>query len=192
MVEAKKYKLCRSKDKHSKRMINAEKVIKRGFIIEGLPEPIEPSDDHLQIFDNYVAETRLRLRSVRRPSSDERNWFLEQRERTAPGITSVTRLRLDRAEYDALKPLRGREIRKNRYSHSAGGVAYEIDVFLGDLWGLNLATVRFAAIADADAFEPPAFCLLEVTDNPAFEGRNLVDLDFDAVRSEFAKAKGGG
>lgn len=192
MTEAKKYKLWQLKDKQRTHMINAEKVIKRRFIVEKLPEPLKPSDEHLQIFDNYVADTRLRLRSVRKPSSDERNWFLEQRERTAPGVTSVHRLRLDRAEYDAFRPLRGREIRKNRYEHSSGGVAYEIDVFLGDLWGLNLATVRFAALADAESFQPPDFCLLEVTENRTFDGRNLVDLDFAAVRTEFAKAKGGG
>lgn len=170
-------------------MLNAEKVIKRRFVIEVLPEPLKPSDEHVQIFENYVPGTRLRLKSLRRPSTDERSWFLEQRETTGYGVTSVNRIRLDRPEYDALRPLRGREIRKNRYEFEHDGTVFEIDVYLGDLWGLNLAAVRFAALADAEAFEPPAFCLLEVTDNPSFEGSNLVDLDFPAARSEFAKAK---
>ncbi|MCO6510265.1 MAG: hypothetical protein J5I65_05675 [Aridibacter famidurans] len=171
-------------------MLNAEKVIKRRFVIEALPEPLQPSDDHLQIFENYVPGTRLRLRSVRRPLNDDRRWFFEQRESTGPGVTSVNRLHLDRTEYDAMRPLRGREIRKNRYEFRHEGAVLEIDVFLGDLWGLNLAAVRFAALADAEAFEPPSFCLLEVTDDPTFEGSSLVDLDFSAVRSVFAKAKG--
>lgn len=171
-------------------MLNAEKVIKRRFVIERLPEPLTPSDAHLQIFENYVPNTRLRLKSLRRPSSDERHWFLEQRETTGSGVTSVNRLWLDRPEYDALRPLRGREIRKNRYELEQDGTVFEIDVFLGDLWGLNLASVRFAALADAEAFDPPEFCLLEVTDNTLFEGSNLVDLDFPAVRLEFSKAKG--
>ncbi|HUF02863.1 MAG TPA: hypothetical protein VMM38_01675 [Aridibacter sp.] len=171
-------------------MLNAEKVIKRRFVIKSLPEPLKPLDDHLQIFENYISGTRLRLKSLRKPSKDDRRWFLEQREPTGPGVTSVNRLRLDRSEYEALRPLRGREIRKNRYEFEHAGTVFEIDVFLGDLWGLNLAAVRFAALADAEAFEPPAFCLLEVTDNPSFEGSRLVDLDFPAVRSEFVKAKG--
>ena len=34
---------------------------RRLFLIERLPEPLEPKSAHLQIFDNYIEGTRLRL-----------------------------------------------------------------------------------------------------------------------------------
>lgn len=172
-------------------MSGAEKVILRKFLIEKLPDTLAPADEHLQIFENYIEGTRLRLRSVRRPSNDERRWYFEQRESVRAGTMAINRLRLDRSEYEALKPLKGREIRKNRYETTIGGTGFEIDVFLGDLWGLNTAQVRFAALADAEAFSPPAFCLLEITNNPAFDPDFLVDKQFEDVKREFAKAKGG-
>lgn len=172
-------------------MVNPEKVIKRRFLIEGLPEPLKPSDDHQQIFENYVAGTSLRLRSVRRPASDERRWFFERREALGNGVLMVNRIPLDRAEYDALRPLRGRELRKNRYLLTIDDTSYEFDVYLGDQWGLNVAAVRFAALADAEGFAVPEFSQLEITDLAVFDGPNLVNRTFVEIRKEFAKAKGG-
>lgn len=169
---------------------NAKKVIKRIFLIERLPEPLTPADEHLQIFENYIGGTRLRLKSERRPSTDERRRLLEQRERIGSGVWSVSSIQLDEAEYSVFKPFRGREIRKNRYFYQPGDVCYEIDVFLGDLWGLNTAAVEFAAIDDSRGFREPGFSLLELTDREFFEGGNLVDRSFEDVREEFAKAKG--
>lgn len=39
----------------------------RLFLIETLPEPLTPASPHIQIFDNYVADTRVRLRKIRNP-----------------------------------------------------------------------------------------------------------------------------
>ena len=44
----------------------------RLFLIERLPEPLTPASAHLQIFDNYIAGTRLRLRLIRDPAT--KNW----------------------------------------------------------------------------------------------------------------------
>jgi len=39
----------------------------RLFLIERLPEPLTPAGAHLQLFDNYIENTRLRLRLIRDP-----------------------------------------------------------------------------------------------------------------------------
>ena len=171
---------------------NAKKVIKRIFLIEKLPDPLTPADEHLQIFENYIGGTRLRLRSVRRPSTGERRRYLEQRERIGSGVWSVSALQLDESEYSVFRPFRGREIRKNRYVYQPEDVSYEIDAFLGDLWGLNTAAVEFAGIDDFRNFTEPEFSLIELTDNEFFEGGNLVDRNFEDVREEYGKAKGKG
>ena len=51
----------------------------RTFLIEGLPEPLERKSSHLQLFDNYIHETRLRLRSVRVPETKEWTLLLQNR-----------------------------------------------------------------------------------------------------------------
>lgn len=167
-------------------------ALRRTFIVEGLPEPLEPLDDHIQIFENYVHGTRLRLRSLRRPSTDERRRFIETVEFLQGGMEKISSLELVKEEYDSMRPLRGREIRKNRYHYEMDGKTLVVDVYLGPLWGLNLAVAEFEDLAEAETFEPAPVCLLEVTDNEAFRGPNLVDLTFEDVRVEFAKAKGGG
>jgi len=192
-VKVKKYKESVFKHKVGQTMTESLRDITRRYVIEKLPEGLSPSDDHLQIYENYIGDTRLRLKSERRPSTDERRKFLELIEVQGPaGVREISRLLLHEDEYAALGPLRGREVRKNRYRYELDGVVFDIDVFLGPLWGLNIATVRFASIGDYESFEPPAFLILEVTENPDFEGSRLAELDFQGVREGFQKAKGGG
>jgi hypothetical protein len=40
----------------------AQTELHRIFLIEGLPDPLTPASAHLQLFDNYIENTRLRIR----------------------------------------------------------------------------------------------------------------------------------
>jgi hypothetical protein len=51
----------------------------RLFLFENLPEPLSRASSHLQIFDNYIRDTRIRLRSIRVPETKEWTWVLQQR-----------------------------------------------------------------------------------------------------------------
>ena len=53
--------------------------LRRVFLIQDLPEPLTRASSHLQIFDNYIEKTRLRLRSVRVPETKKWSWTLEHR-----------------------------------------------------------------------------------------------------------------
>lgn len=167
-------------------------MYRRRFIIGALPDAITPSDEHLQIFENYIGETGLRLRSVRRPSTDERARYLERvRSDNRSGATTES-LELTAEEYEAMRPLRGRELRKNRYEYEEADTRYLIDVYLGPLWGLNVATAYFESEAACENFEPPGFSLLEISEDRFFSGVELCDKEFDDVRRKFQKAKGEG
>jgi CYTH domain-containing protein len=172
-------------------MVRPEKGFRRRFLVERLPEPIVPADDHLQIFENYLKGTNLRLKSVRRPSTDERNRFLERVEWDGRFAVMKTTFQLEREDYEAMRPLRGREIRKNRYSFESEGIGLDIDVFLGPLWGLNTAAAWFETESEAESFEMPESCILDISEDPFFEGPNLADRNFEDVRDRFEKAKGG-
>ena len=162
--------------------------IRRIFLVEHLPEPLTRADRHLQIFDNYLENTRLRLRSVRIPETKEWNWILQQRFAAGDGgaIWKIAEIHLNETEYHLFEQFEGREIRKNRYYYETDGKQIEFDVFLGNLWGLNLARVCFDSTEEMIDFAFP-FTTLEVTDDPFFNGENLVDKKFADVQERVAE-----
>ena len=162
----------------------------RAFLIEGLPEPLTRASAHIQLFDNYIPGTRLRLRSVRDPETAGWTRILQQRFPPSDGNFSalkVSEIYLNDAEYAHFQIFEGTEIRKNRYFHEFDRRAFAFDVYLGNLWGLNIARVEFAALDDLDRFEPPPFAVLEITNEPFFHGDTLVTKNFEDVRREVAK-----
>ena len=165
----------------------------RTFLIDGLPEPLERKSSHLQIFDNYIHETPLRLRSIRVPESKE--WTLMMQKRYPAGEYGaewrVEEIRLTAKEYEHFKPFEGNEIRKNRYFAEFDGRRFEFDVYLGALWGLNRARVSFSGREEMSSFVPPDFVVLEVTDESFFDDANLVDQDLESVRREVERLLGG-
>jgi CYTH domain-containing protein len=162
---------------------------RRLFLIERLPEPLEPKSAHLQIFDNYIEDTRLRLRLIRDPSL--KNWtrILQQQIAAENDLaeTKLAEIHLNETEYSNFEQFEGREIRKNRYFHEFDRVSFAFDVYLGDLWGLNSALVGFPSADEMKAFEPPSFAVFEVTNDPFFLGKNLVGKKFDDVRERVAQ-----
>ena len=163
----------------------------RTFLIQGLPEPLERKSSHLQIFDNYIHETRLRLRSVRVPETKDWTLMLQKRE-SADGYGAewtTEEIRLTDAEYEHFKPFEGIEIRKNRYFADLDEGQFEFDVYLGALWGLNRARIKFADREEIERFVQPSFALLDVTELQFFDDANLVHCKFDDVQSELEKLR---
>jgi CYTH domain-containing protein len=163
--------------------------IHRSFLIEGLPEPLTRASAHIQIFDNYIPETRLRIRSVRDPATAGWTRILQQRTPVSANLAcmKIAEIYLNDAEHARLELFEGTEIRKNRYFHEFDQKTFAFDVFLGNLWGLNLARVEFDSLEDLERFEAPAFAVFEVTSNPFFVGENLVMKKFEDVRGEVAR-----
>lgn len=162
--------------------------LRRVFLIQDLPEPLTRASSHLQIFDNYIEKTRLRLRSVRVPETKKWSWTLEHRfspDETDLAVWEVAKMFLTEAEYHVFEQFEGREIRKNRYFYEFDGKQLELDVFIGKLWGLNMAKVVFENIEEMLNFEIPPFGIREVTKNSFFIGENLVGKDFADVQKEF-------
>jgi CYTH domain-containing protein len=168
----------------------AQTELHRLFLIERLPEPLTPASSHLQLFDGYVENTRLRVRQIREPQSNKWTRILQQRFPAMENEYAVTKLAeiyLNDEEYAILEPLIGREIRKNRYFHEYDRVSVAFDVYLGPLWGLSMARVDFDVRGQMDDFLPPPFAVFEVTQDPFFAGENLVDKTFADVKAEVAK-----
>lgn len=164
--------------------------LRRLFLIEALPAPLTPASRHLQLFDNYIAETRLRMRTLRVPETKEWSYLLQQRlvlGEEGLACLKVAEMRLNEAEHAAFEQFQVKEIRKNRYFHEFDGRSFTFDIYLGPLWGLNRVRVDFVNEDEWRAFNPPPFAIFEVTYEQFFEDGNLVLRSFEDVKEAVAR-----
>ncbi len=179
-------------------------IFERTFLMQKLPEPLTRSSEHLQFFDNYIENTRMCLRTIREPKSDDYTYILEQKYPANAkdlSVCNLSRIYLNEAEHQAFEQFEGREIKKNertetnelrfnRYFYDYQGKQVEIDVYLGkDIWGLIIGRISFDDFSEMQAFETPVFSELEITQNKLFFQENLIGKTFEEVQSEFVKAK---
>lgn len=163
----------------------------RRYLLQDLPEGLTRADPHLQITDNYITGTRLRIRKVREPRTNK--WTVKFTQKFAPNPadfsrTIITNIYLNALEAETLAVFDANEIRKNRYSFAFEGHEFSVDMFLGDLFGLVLAEVSFETDEELDSFSKPAFAVAEVTNNELFTGGRLCQLTFADIREEIVSS----
>ena len=137
---------------------------------------------------------------MRSPDTKEWSYHLQQRFPVGDDFShwKIAEIYLNEAEHAIFEQFEGREIqkneraetnevRKNRYFYDLDGRQIEIDLFLGELWGLILVRVVFENEKDFEKFELPPFVIAEVSDNPFFSGENLVGKNFGDIQAEFAR-----
>src|SRR5205085_2897407 len=127
----------------------------RRFLLPDLPEGLSRADHHLQITDNYLTGTRLRIRKVRDPRTNK--WIVKFTQKFAPdpkdlSRTIITNIYLSALEAETLAIFEANEIRKNRYRFEFDAREFSIDMFLGDLCGLVLAETSFETDDELDKF----------------------------------------
>ena len=159
----------------------------RRYLLPDLPEGLTRADHHLQITDNYLTGTRLRLRKVRDPRTNK--WVVKFTQKFAPdpndlSRTLITNTYLNAIEAETFAIFEANEIRKNRYPFEFDGRKFSVDMFLGDLFGLVLAEVSFETDDELESFSKPLFALADVTNNAIFSGGALSQLTFADIRNE--------
>jgi CYTH domain-containing protein len=162
----------------------------RRYLLRDLPEGLTRADPHLQITDNYITGTRLRIRKVREPRWNK--WIVKFTQKFAPdpndlSRTIITNTYLNALEAEVFASYNTNEIRKNRYPFEFEGRKFSVDMFLGDLFGLVLAEVSFETDEELDNFPKPPFALVDVTNEPLFSGGKLCELTFSDVRAAIAE-----
>jgi len=159
----------------------------RRYLLNDLPPGLTRVDPHLQITDNYITGTRLRLRKIRDPRTNR--WIIKFTQKFAPAPedlsrTLITNTYLNAAEAEVLSIFAANEIRKNRYVFETERRRFSVDMFLGDLFGLVLAETAFDNDDEMDQFAKPTFALADVTNEELFTGGSLCNLTFAEVRAE--------
>ena len=159
----------------------------RRYLLRDLPEGLTRADHHLQITDNYITGTRLRIRKARDPKTNK--WVVKFTQKFAPNPddlsrTIITNTYLSAIEAETLSMFNANEIRKNRYKFEFEGRTFSIDMFIGDLLGLVLAETGFESDEEIDSFPLPPFALADVTSNEIFTGGRLSELTFADIQRE--------
>jgi CYTH domain-containing protein len=163
----------------------------RRYLLQDLPEGLSRADPHLQITDNYITGTRLRIRKVRDPKTNK--WTVKFTQKFAPdpkdfSRTIITNIYLNATESEVLSVFEANEIRKNRYRFEFEGRQFSVDMFLGDLFGLVLAEISFDTDEQLKNFPKPPWALADVTNVELFTGGRLCDVTFEDIRNEIASA----
>ncbi|MGN6474773.1 MAG: hypothetical protein ACTHK4_14140 [Mycobacteriales bacterium] len=140
------------------------------------------------IEDSYLDGTALRLRRL--TAEGETVWKLTQKIRTDPNdpsTVSITNIYLTAAEYELFATLPAAPLRKERHVCLVGGTRFVVDVFSGDLDGLQLAE---AEVADPTAeIELPDWLGEEVTHDDRYSGGQLVRLSASDIASLLASTR---
>lgn len=162
----------------------------RRYLLQELPEGLTRADPHVQITDNYITGTRLRIRKVRDPRTNK--WVVKFTQKFAPdpedlSRTIITNTYLNATEAESLAMFDANEIRKNRYKFQYEGREFAIDMFLGDLFGLMLAEVSFETDEELNNFAKPSFAVADVTNHQLFTGGSLSQMSFDDIRKAIVK-----
>jgi len=163
----------------------------RRYLLEDLPEGMTRADHHLQITDNYITGTRLRIRKVRDPRTNK--WVVKFTQKFAPNPddlsrTIITNLYLNATEAGTLSIFEANEIRKNRYYYEFAGRQFSFDMFIGDLFGLVLAETSCETDDELDSLITPSFALADVTNIELFSGGKLSELKYEGVRKEILQS----
>src|SRR2546427_7038576 len=114
----------------------------RRYLLQDLPKGLTRADYHVQITDNYITGTRLRIRKVRDPQTNK--WTVKFTQKFAPdpqdlSRTIITNIYLNAQEAETFAIFEANEIRKNRYPFDFEGRKFSVDMLLGDRVGLGLA-----------------------------------------------------
>lgn len=162
----------------------------RRYLLQDLPEGLTRASPHLQITDNYISGTRLRIRKVRDPQTNK--WTVKFTQKFAPdsqnfAVTTITNIYLNALEAETLGMFDANEIRKNRYPFEFEGRKFSVDMFLGDLFGLVLAEVSFDNDEELNNYPKPPFAIAEVTNNELFTGGKLCGLTFADIRNAISR-----
>lgn len=163
----------------------------RRYLLQDLPEGLSRADHHLQITDNYLTGTALRIRKVRDPQTNK--WVVKFTKKFTPdpldlSRTLITNIYLSALEAETLAMFDANEIRKNRYYYEFAGRKFSVDMFIGGLFGLVLAEVGFDSDQELDQFPTPEFALADVTQLGLFTGGSLCELTFADVKTQIAKS----
>lgn len=163
-------------NREGRRRAMLKKEIERKFLVAQTPQVLS-NFERLTLNQGYLAldpnGTEVRLRSIQ--SSRGYSYFLTAKAGMDMMVRDEPEREINSDFFHLFWPLTsGRRIFKQRYELPLpGGHVAELDKFLGDLAGRELVEVEFATVPAAEAFQPPEWFGLEVTEDKRYKNQQL-------------------
>lgn len=141
--------------------------------------------EYTEVMDTYFPLTRhpvLRLRK-----SDKYQLTKKTPIDNNASMQEEQTINLSHDEYQALREIEGKKLRKIRYRYHYNGHVAEIDVFKDALEGLVLVDFEFATEKEKAAFEIPDFCLADVTHEDFIAGGMLCGKSYEDIEADLKR-----
>lgn len=153
--------------------------IERKFLVRELPEGLLPEQGE-EISQGYLAigtdgtEVRLRKRGDK---------YYQTVKTAGDAVRNEWEIEMAKEQFESLWPASdGKRLEKTRYKIPYEDVVIELDIFGGQLTGLEVAEVEFASEAAAAEFIPPAWLGEDVTAEKSFKNKNLIGLNPEKIK----------
>ena len=91
---------------------------------------------------------------------------------------------LNKSEFNTLKKLNGKKIRKIRYFYNYKNQIAEFDIFQDKLKGLVLIDFEFKTSKEKSQFQTPHFCLADVTQEEFIAGGMICGKTYQDIETE--------
>jgi CYTH domain-containing protein len=161
-----------------------ELELEKTFLVSELPPQINGAQ-HERIEDGFITPYQnqpvLRLRHRGNKFEITKKAALDQNDASAHHEHTID---LTEQEYNALLSSFTLKIRKIRYYVSVYGKQAEIDIFGGDLSGLITVDFEFKTPEEMQSFQPPEFCLRDVTQEQVGSAGKMAGLTYANVQSD--------
>lgn len=156
------------------------KEIELTFLAKRIPNGLFDCESK-EIIDVYIPKSdehpKLRIRkngerfeiTKKKPVDDD------------PSVQEEETVRLTEEEFNSLRTVDGKEVRKIRYYYPYDGRTAEIDVFQDALKGLVLVDFEFDNVEEKDSFFTPDFCLTDVTKEDFIAGGMICGKSYENI-----------
>jgi CYTH domain-containing protein/CHAD domain-containing protein len=142
----------------------------RKYLVAVVPDGLDLSD-RVELRQGYLVTGPV---SVRVRDAGPEGCTLTAKGGSSGTARTEIEVPIDRAQFDAAWALtEGARVAKTRHRIPAGPHVIELDVFGGDHAGLVVAEVEFDSTEALDAFEPPSWFGLEVSDDERYTNASL-------------------
>ncbi|MEO6214851.1 MAG: hypothetical protein ABIO86_02375 [Sphingomonas sp.] len=146
----------------------------RRFLVDRARRPDLAGLAWVEIDDRYITGTRLRLRRMTDGATGQVGLKLTKKyEADDPRARPIVTAYLDEAEYALFASLPAHRLVKRRYEVETPGGMFGIDIFEGNLAGLELAEIECPDDATLNALVVPNWAMADVSDDIRFQGGRL-------------------
>lgn len=167
---------------------NQEVELELTYLAREIPTEIEGVEP-VQMEDTYFPEDPSIHAQLRVRRKDD-SYVVMKKVPVTEGDASAqieTSISITKLEYDSISSGSQRKIIKDRYLTTINGYPAEVDVFKGSLSGLVLIDFEFKSAEEKDAFEPPAVCGADVTNEHLLAAGELSSHSYEAIARELGR-----